>query len=527
LSRKEAPVVTAEPRIDYLNWAIGRPCGLTVDSARGAVDVVALFKEHRVTGRALYRALAEKPRWMTGAEIKSLEVEQQGNKAFLAQQGVALRQLRECYLTRGEPILIIKGTGVYVHTARDYALRRTNDVDLMLLEPDETVELFKRNGLEEYKNGLPHEMMNVLLAGVEIDLHSHYPVWSFDEDVGRTSVETTGDIEIRKHYGRLKVGKLLTRSVMKGAHATNLYGVPGVFLSDPAAAVLIISSHAFRDFVSMSSVPVRTKPPIRYADLADVIDLLRLPTFDADRFLSLVAETSAHDTVRWMAGVLVTYTDEHGLAELLQKADGYATREPGLSDGLPNATPQAVWPGFWETFADRPGSEVCEHVPTCELVERLGGGVLRMAQDREITLHCADIGENSGLPKPTTVHVGGSGAVPFEMRLLQGQNKLHVMLGAVAMAPCASRAVHIEINGEGFEWRWKTGSGHRYWEKSDHLADPEIAWRQENGTYNLSVSFDLPEREEKTSAIVASVGEFDDDREITRGTMVPLKLSLE
>src|SRR5262249_25731809 len=340
----------------FLSWAIGAPINIGQNEPIPAAELLDLFREHRIAGRALHRILKEVPAWASSELVDGLEQQQQENETMVREQAAALAELRREYVPANQPMILFKGLGAYAHGGDRRALRRTLDLDIVLLDPDPVVEKMKKDCLEEYRNVSPHELINVRVKGVEIDLHGYYPIWSIDRNAGSVALNAHDGITVREHSGEVVVCELSADFLLENALRTDLFDVPDVFYPDPAAAALIICAHGFRDYVSKSSVTARNKPPLRFAEIADVAEYVRMATFNRQRFLALVDRTRGRDAVEWMAHIVARYAQDRYMLDLL--SDG----EAGAGNGRNTpyiGTPQAVWTGFWEILCREIGDDVC------------------------------------------------------------------------------------------------------------------------------------------------------------------------
>lgn len=507
-----------------LSWAIGAPIRIEQNGPIPVAELLALFKDHRVTGRALDRVGKEAPGWASQELVEGLRHQQQENEQMVAEQAAALAQLRKQYIPAKQPIIIFKGVGAYAHSGNYRALRRALDLDIVLLDPDPVVEKMKKEHLEEYRNVSPHELINVRVQGVEIDLHGYYPIWSTDRKTSSAALNAHDGITLREHSGTLVVSELSAELLLKDALATDLFGVPDVFFPDPAAGALIICAHGFRDYLSKSSVTARNKPPLRFAEIAEVAEYVRMPTFNRERFLALMEHTHARDAVEWMAHIVARHAQDPYLLELLSNgAAGLSNEEKAPYAG----TPQAVWTGFWEILSRDVGDEVCRHMSTGELVERLGPCLVpASAESGRIELD--DACQAAGVARPSTIHIRRSGHLPMTVDLRHRGGELTIQAKVACRDARAGYRLHLDLDGQSFEWQCTADK--QFWKKSIAFPTPAVEFLRQNGCYELQLRMPAPVTDRRHYGecvpLVLAAGEFGQGFEIRRGTLLPIIFQL-
>lgn len=516
--------ISSMTQAPFLSWAIGAPIRIEQNEPIAGAELLNLFREHRIAGRALHRIANEAPDWASEELIDGLKQQQQENETMVIQQAAALAELRKEYIPAHQPIILFKGVGAYAYGRNYRALRRTLDLDIVLLDPDPVVEKMKKDRLEEYRNVSPHELINVRVKGIEIDLHGFYPVWSIDRNTGSVALNAHDGITVREHSGELVVCELSADLLLENALPTDLFEVPDVFYPDPAAAALIICAHGFRDYVSKSSVTARNKPPLRFAEIAEVAEYVRMPTFNRQRFLGLMERTRARDAVEWMAHIVARHAQDRYMLDLL--TDG----EAGLSSGGNTpyiGTPQAVWTGFWEILCRDIGDDVCRHMSTSEVVERLGP-CLVPASDKFARIELDGAYHATGLARPSTIHVRRSGHLPMTVDLQHRGGELTIQAKVACRDACTSRRVHLDMDGQSFEWQCRADK--QFWKKSERFPTPAVEFLPQDGYYGLQLRMPAPVADRthygECLPLVLAAGEFGQGFEIQRGTLLPIIFQL-
>src|SRR6202022_4908474 len=92
----------------FLSWAIGAPIRIEQNEPIAGAELLTLFREHRIAGRALHRITNEARDWASEELIDGLKQQQQENETMVIQQAAALAELRKEYIPAHQPIILFK-----------------------------------------------------------------------------------------------------------------------------------------------------------------------------------------------------------------------------------------------------------------------------------------------------------------------------------------------------------------------------------------------------------------------------------
>lgn len=513
--------MVAEEQIEILSSVIsGRP-RLSERAASGP-SLHRLFAEHRVSGRALDYIERHRPAWSDEALAEQLRAQQQANAGAIAQHAAAMRMLRDEWLSRDEPIVIIKGLALYAHTRRPQTIRPTLDADILVTEPQRLVSRMKAANLQEYRKVSPHELINVTLAGVPIDLHAHYPAWSIDRHLGRPLLSSRGGLQIHEHVSRLIVTQIPVEALLDNALPAAVFGVPGVYYPSASMSALITCVHCFRDYLSRSSVTARSKPPLKFAEIAEFADYLTLPEFDIGRFCEATNRYHAQDAVEW----LVEKVEAHHRVPEVVKVTHRIRAGIQRPMGTYVMPAQAVWTGFWASLKRDAADMLLQHAHTAEVVARLGPISIPL-ENGQAKVAVRSGGDIAGAGPTGTVHVRAQGCLPMQVTACCDGASL--ALEIEVERPSAERQIrlHLDLEGQALEIQWRAQQ--EFWKKSNDFPNPVVVSTADGCVVRIHVrvpvTWDRSVGRTPQLPLVLAVGDFAEGFDIGKGTLLPLVLS--
>jgi hypothetical protein len=510
--------VPAEEEVRFLSWAIG---GLKTFDPSAALDtekMLSLSFEHRVAGRLLARIRTEQPKWATKALSSGLETQQGENARFFDQQKLALSSVRDRYFQGNDPIIVLKGIGYFARTKDEATLRRAFDLDIMVKSPDILVTALRRDRVQEYRNVSPHELINAKVDGMEIDLHGYYPIWRTENVTGEWQTQGANQGGPYRHSGEVIVSKLDFQAIADHAQPAGLFGTDGIYVPSPASAIVIICAHSFRDYISRSSVTMRTKAPVRFAEIAEIGDYLSLPEFSSEEFLDLVRRFHAHQAVSWMAQFVAFHANDNRLASLVGVV-------PGKADEVLKGFPRAVWTGFFATIPASLSDFANSPAVTSRIIETMNGKRFELSNDTPIIV---DLNQGS-LESTEYVHVlappnTGSPAI---ISLSLTHNLITIDINARVLGRGILSRVHVDIANFPWEWNWDRERDKITSKRSGNMPEPITSFQQTSDGFRLCFSIDvsalgLLAREEIPGFV--ALGELKDGLTIRAGTLFPFVL---
>ncbi|MDE8755262.1 nucleotidyltransferase family protein [Pectobacterium polaris] len=501
-----------DKQLSLLLWLTGCCDELVTSLDMEEEALFELLRQHRVVGRALQTLLREKPVWASITLLKMLQERHQQLIEQAAKHTAVVAEFAKKFNVNSTPLIILKGLTAYAHSRDRFHIRESSDIDFILENPTETINTVKTHQLDEFRRVSPHEYLNVTVNGVEMDLHAFYPVWYCLDDCEKNSTKIHSNGITIIHGKTLQVGQLRVEDIFENALEDVFTGGGNVFYPDTAAAAIILCAHAYRDFISKSSVTARKKPPVRFSEITELIDYFRSADFDKERFLYLIKKTDASQSVFWMC-------------QLVHKVTGIA-----LLQGLPlnpnNKHPeevflpqQLVWSGFWNTFHRSSNAEIFRHLTDTETVNALGCCRVNMQQGAaDIVISCGQI---SGAEAGAVMHIRAAGCPDARFVFsLQGE-QLEISSTIASSEDCMSRRLYIDIFDQPLEFQ--SYSGESYYKKSLHFPEHQFDYNVTKTKYICRLKLHLAP-ELRTVSLLIAAGEFEDAYYVRRGMLLPVKL---
>lgn len=472
-----------------------------------------LLRQHRVVGRALQTLLREKPVWASTTLLKMLQERHQQLIDQAAQRAAVVAEFVAQFNTNDTPLIILKGLTAYAHSRDSYHIRESNDIDFIMVEPAETIRAVKAQQLDEFRKVSPHEYLNVTVNDVEMDLHAFYPVWHHQSDHEENSPKVASSIAVVIHSKVLKISQLEVVDIYQNALVDVFTGVENVFYPDAAAAAIILCAHAYRDFISKSSVTARKKPPVRFSEIAELIDYFRSSDFNQERFLHLMNKTSASQSVLWMCQLVRQVT---GIA-LLQTFPVNLSNENLEEDFLQQ---QLVWSGFWHAFHRDSVTDIFRHLSSTESVNDLGPCRVRMEQGKvDLVVNHGQI--VSGADTGAVMHIRAAGCPDARFCFSYQRAQLEICAVIDSSDTYASRRLYIDIFDQPLEFQSHPGGS--YYKKSLHFPAHQFDYQVTKLSYTGRLTLQLEPGLQNVSLLIAA-GEFEDAYHIRRGMLLPVQL---
>lgn len=502
-----------DEQLSLLLWLTGCSDVPVSCMSLGDEAFLTLIRQHRIAGRALQTLRREKPAWASVALLQALEERHQHLINQAAKHIDVIAAFVRDFNTDKKPIVILKGLTAYAHSRDLHHIRESNDVDFIMLSPTETIRTIKAQQLKEFRKVSPHELLNVTVMGIEMDLHAFYPVWYFLNDDAQQIPKIIDGNTFIKHGRALQVGQFRVEDIIFNALEDTYTGEENVFYPDAAAAAIILCAHAHRDFISKSSVTARKKPPIRFSEIAELIDYFRSKDFNFSRFLNIVNKTNAITCVSWMCEMVRKTTGINLLPEGL-----LINHEKNLPDFLYQ---QLVWSGFLKVFDRKNNAVFFRHLTTEESVNALGFTPLNM-QSAQAFIDVKHKKVSTSAPHQGAVlHVRSEGWPEVCVNFSLKKNHLVVRLVITSPSDCISRRLYIDIFNQPLEFQAQADGC--YYKKSLHFPVHHFDYEVTDSAYSCYLTIPLPDKTSTVSLIIAA-GEFEDAYSLRRGILLPVKL---
>jgi Uncharacterised nucleotidyltransferase len=280
-------MTTGPNLVKALAWGIGGPP--IAEAQFGAEEFLEAARHHRIAGRIIERSVAQPQAWLSGELLVSLAEEQDRQVQVLEQRMATIGELAAAYGPAHEPIVVVKGISSYVLTGSHRAwARESTDVDILAGNPEAAMAQLVRLGYRFDQGVAPHELARLERDGAYIEVQAYVPVYSAPDGMDHGSPwrrDDSADIHsvIRRD---VRISDLLIDSTPFHVHGGEVH-IPSAEM-----AALIICAHLYRNQLSLPG-PSRLAT-VRLCELAELIDLQRMPTFCQDRFEALIDRFNAN-----------------------------------------------------------------------------------------------------------------------------------------------------------------------------------------------------------------------------------------
>lgn len=291
--------------VDVLKWAVcpSRPApamdGLDEDA------LVELAQYHRIVQPLLSRLESARPSGCPPRLCTRLRVMQHHIRRHAQERMAAAREISQAMQTCGQhPPIFIKGFSAYALTNDPHLLHFSGDLDPLAEDLPALWDTAYALGYTGRRKDT-HEWAKLTRAGITLDVHQHYLVLSYPDDV-RTAPATELDASLNPGQWHLPTWAL--DLVPSGKHIcwANLYdgavpgvaeGTQGLLFPSPTLLCLIHCAHCFRCSVTRLHY-INPLGGFHLYELLSIQALAGLPEFDGEQFQALVAQFAAQDTVQ-------------------------------------------------------------------------------------------------------------------------------------------------------------------------------------------------------------------------------------
>lgn len=292
--------------VDVLKWAINpnlpTPAPASLDSER----LVELVQYHRILGPLIRRVDAARPPWFPRLLLTRLRLVQHHVRQSAALRMDAAREITVAMRAAGQhPPIIIKGFAAYALTNHPDLLHFSSDIDPFAEDLPAFWEVLHTLGYTGKRKDT-HEWAKLMRGAITLDIHQHYPVNSYPDDVRAAPDE---EMQAWRHPGHWRMpmrsldllpsDNLIRWSDLKtNARHGIAPGTEDLLFPSPAMLCLIHCAHCFRSAI------VRLHYMMSFGDsrLFEMLSLHALaqsPDFDAAEFYALVNRYAAQDAVHF------------------------------------------------------------------------------------------------------------------------------------------------------------------------------------------------------------------------------------
>ena len=441
---------------------------------------------------------------------KASESVKENEKEFIATME-GLQQLMNEEQLENTTNFIIKGYSFYLHTHQKAKIRKSSDVDILSSDAEKLKRVIIANASEHLGRVSPHELLNARAFGIKFDLHRHYPVWS--PEAGTGTIVRAVDRAVMYHFGNISVSKLNIDDLMKGGGALIYRSGATLRRADAAAGVLIHCAHCYRNAVSRSSASIRNVPPVRICELLELSEYLRAPDFDQNRFLQLVQQLGALESVTLTARLLCDYLNDGTLEAILTTANLAVDRS---CERL-----ICVWGGFWQRIPWKRKHFFFRHISTDEIVRNYDGNEFLVKNNDQLNFMLNEIAGGGWHP---LIHVFESmeKSIPFTVRIIFHAATAEVILKVPVVTEQVNKRICIDLFDQTFEHNWNISCDTSKWKSSRRSDVIAVDFQSGEGHYTLSLTLACNRAVHSSRcAILIAAGEFETDHIMHAGTLLP------
>jgi len=240
-----------------------------------------LLMFHRLTGRFLReveqrRHLSQPDRGFI-VKLKQYHLKERQDHE---QKVEFLKQLNG-RLKDGQEAIPVKGIPSVFWASDPYSVRRSVDLDLVCPDERSLKETLLQQGFMQTNTVAAHEYASLHQDGLIVEIHKWFPINRSPR------IEKIGEYaQIHHTASGRNIGYNDIREY-SCLHET------GMLIPDCHISVLLIAANLYKDFLS-------ARYPLQYYNLAEILELIRLPVFDKTKFAKLAERYNAYDILEFI-----------------------------------------------------------------------------------------------------------------------------------------------------------------------------------------------------------------------------------
>lgn len=269
--------------------------------------LLSLAYEHRLIPRLLYLLRRMQPAWSSPALLAALQAENARAVVLHQRRIQALREITTAWEHRmgpsAEPLIVVKGFSVFALTGDARHLRLSGDLDLFAPDPEALWQVLTDLGYHGTRHGGKFtEYANLRRAEVAIEIHRFFAVYAYPEGLAAADLTPERNPGVwRQQFGPIRRRTLDHAALRLRARQSEVELCRGLHVPEAALTALLLCAHEFGETLHS---PFEIAVPVRLGIVADLLDLMRRPCFDAGRFHHLAAEYGAEDALRCMGAFI-------------------------------------------------------------------------------------------------------------------------------------------------------------------------------------------------------------------------------
>lgn len=298
--------------IEYLKKGIGNIHEI-LDERKELFELIAL--DHRIEGRIISKYHDSCTGDNLPILIENLFFMQMNNWKQYKVISNASEKLLKKISDFDTEFIALKGYNLFDISADPFSIRNMGDRDLIIRDTRHALTLFKKLGVEEYKEPAAHEELNLPFDDIWFDLHRFFPVWRLTGQA--VNISDVLDSRNIIHNGNVEVSEVYYKDIKEYTKIRNIYGDATLSIPNAAMAAFIQITHFYRDVIRTNSVATRLRPRIRLQELYEIQDLTNSYDFNENVFLKLVYKYKIEDQTRIAGSFIYAITGDKTLLNIL------------------------------------------------------------------------------------------------------------------------------------------------------------------------------------------------------------------
>ncbi len=320
-----------------LKWATGADFTLKSPLDFDESELYRLIELHNLSGRFLDRAERLQDNLFSSQFIDRVRELYTRTQFEVMRNISAVREINSA-LGANVDLIVIKGISSFVLSGEDRIIR-AGDIDVLSSNSSALIDALLKLNFVQTRVPFLHELGEYSKNGVEVDVHDHFPVYSYGDSIVSVNLNPTDNTGKWQQFHETDRCEITYETLAAHSFEGTIPATFGVRVADPNILAIIICSHAFMNYTNMWSISHREKAYIRLGELADLFDLAKHPCFKREKFAELTQKFDALDTVAWAVNFTRLLTGKNPLPDF----DELIVERALLSKRFP----RCLWWNFW------------------------------------------------------------------------------------------------------------------------------------------------------------------------------------
>src|SRR5215204_1449361 len=516
---KPAPHQKAELTDHYaiLKWAAGslKPLPPYIEFDQDVL--IDLLTIHNLSGRFLHRLSNQTVPWVTPPLKQAALDLHSKTRRHVIENARAVREVNR-YLGDKVEIIIVKGISTYILSGNDHTMR-SGDIDVLCNDSDALIGALTALGYHQSKAPFLYEIGEYSKDGIEFDIHSYFPVYTYSESLANADLVPGRHPAIWRQSYQMQESRIFYADLKSNSYRSEASETEGLIAPNPHMLALILCSHAFLNYTNVWSISHREKAYVRLGEIADLFDLADHPDFRREKFLSLVEQLNAGHAVAWAASVATSIFGKNPLP---------MSSTAQLDDDLPDGRfPCCLWWNFWAGLRFGADDLLARRwLDMALLVKQLGGNTLGTVQGVTGKYSTFDGEATKPLRRLITLATAED-PVPLELEVRRSEHRLQIDLRVMSELGGTNR-VRVDFGNVATEWIHSSAGGR--WSAVGAVS--EMSLIKGSVDYKLRFEFSwevLGEAIQSMSEVPVLIGVAKQSEHdgLTAGTLIPVSINFE